>query len=91
METSNKPQKWCRPFGTLDLLINSNICDKSLKIVQVFREIENSSHIMSFQVCDFFSLLKEIKCSSHIKRWGDFLILNNSSLFSVVNYKRVED
>lgn len=31
------------------------------------------------QVCDFFSLFKEIKCSSHIKRWGDFL--NNSTVF----------
>lgn len=31
------------------------------------------------QVCDFFSLFKEIKCSSHVKRWGDFL--NNSTVF----------
>lgn len=64
METPNKPQKWCQPFGTQDLLTNSNGCDKSWKL---------------FKFVGFFSLFKEIKCSSHIKRWGDFL--NNSTVF----------
>lgn len=45
---------------------------QKLKIIQVFKETDNSNHMMSFQVCDFlFSVERNLTLKPH-KKMGWF-------------------
>lgn len=53
---------------------------QKLKIIQVFKETDNSNHMMSFQVCDFlFSVERNLTLKPH-KKMGWFSYFNNSTI-----------
>lgn len=64
---------------------------RKLIIVQVFKETDNSNHMMSFQVCDFFfSVERNLTLKPH-KKMGWFSYFNNSTILPLDPHMKLKN